>query len=383
MNDQTFDTYDWAGLRAHFPITQNYNFMNHAAAAPLSAPAVRGAQEYLDHAHASSYLRGGFFKHIDRVRKTAASLIGANADEIAFVKCTGEGLCLVANGLSWQSGDNVVIPNCEFPANVYPWMALRPMGVQVRTVMEQQGKISLDAIIDAIDSRTRLVSISSIQYASGFRADLASLGEYCQSKGVFLCVDGIQSLGAFPINVNAMNIDFFSSGSHKWLCAPEGCGILYVRKELQGYLRPTEVGWLSTKEPFHFNKHNMELADTARRYETGSYNFAGLFGLGAAMELAQQIGIERISKRLLHLTNRLVDKLKDKGYRIASSREPATSSGIVSFSTEQHDQESIQLHLEREHRIVIAVRGGRLRASPHVYTSEEEIDQLVECLPPH
>ncbi|MHC5112192.1 MAG: aminotransferase class V-fold PLP-dependent enzyme [Planctomycetota bacterium] len=378
-----FETYDWDALREIFPITKNYNFMNHAAAAPLSTRAVEGTRRYLDHASAQSYLRGGFFKVVDRVRKTAASLVGANADEIAFTKGTSEGLSLVANGLSWQTGDNVVIANCEFPANVYPWQALRNMGVKVHMVMDDHGKVSLDSIIDAIDSRTRLVSISSIQYASGFRTDLATLGEYCQSKGVFLCVDAIQSLGAFPLDVNSMNIDFLSAGAHKWLCAPEGCGILFVKKQLQGYLRPTTVGWLSVKEPFSFGKHNQEFADTARRYEAGSYNLAGIFGMGAAMELALEIGIEQISKRLIHLTDRLVYKLRDKGYRVCSSREPAESSSIVSFTTDQHDQEAVQGHLENEHRIVVAVRHGRLRASPHMYTSEHEIDQLVECLPGH
>lgn len=374
---------DWDAIREEFPITRNYNFMNHAAAAPISRRTAEAARRYLKHAEQNAYLHGEFFKHVDHVRSRAAQLINANPDEIAFTKCTSEGLSFVANGLTWQNGDNVVITNAEFPANVYPWQALRPQGVQVRMVLEEDGRIPLERVMEMIDNRTRVVSISSVQFASGFRTDLATLGEHCQSKGVFLCVDAIQSLGVFPIDVKSMKIDFLASGGHKWLCAPEGTGIFYVRKEIQGYLSPTTIGWITMKEPFEFSKYQFEFADTAQRYEAGSYNLPGVFGLGAAIEQALEIGIETIAHRLLHLTDRLTIQLRDKGYRVISSRAPAEASGIVAFISDVHDHEEIQRHLESEHRIVIAVRRGRLRASPHIYNSEREIDQLVEFLPTH
>ena len=374
---------DWKALREEFPITRNYNFMNHAAAAPLSRRAADAARKYLAHAEANAYLRGRFFKHIERVRTQAAALINANADEIAFVKNTSEGLSFVANGLTWQSGDNVVTTNVEFPANIYPWQALRPLGVEVRMVLEEDGRIPLERVIEAIDPRTRVVSISSVQFASGFRTDLATLGEYCQSKGVFLCVDAIQSLGAFPIDVAGMKIDFLSADGHKWLCAPEGAGVFYVRKEIQGYLRPTTIGWFSMKEPFVFDKYQFEFADTARRYESGSHNLPGVYALGGAMELVLEIGIDEIAKRLLALTDRMTTGLREKGYRVVSSRAPAEASGIVAFISDLHDHEQVREHLEAEHRIVIAVRNGRLRASPYFYNTEGEIDQLVEALPKH
>ena len=374
---------DWDAIREEFPITRNYNFMNHAAAAPISRRAAEAARRYLKHAEQNAYLHGKFFKHVEHVRSRAAQLISANPDEIAFTKCTSEGLSFVANGLTWQNGDNVVITNAEFPANVYPWQALRPQGVQVRMVLEEDGRIPLERVMEMIDNRTRVVSISSVQFASGFRTDLATLGEHCQSKGVFLCVDAIQSLGVFPMDVKSMKIDFLASGGHKWLCAPEGTGIFYVRKEIQGYLSPTTIGWITMKEPFEFSKYQFEFADTAQRYEAGSYNLPGIFGLGAAIEQALEIGIETIAHRLLHLTDRLTIQLRDKGYRVISSRAPAEASGIVAFISDVHDHEEIQRHLESEHRIVIAVRRGRLRASPHIYNSEREIDQLVEFLPKH
>jgi selenocysteine lyase/cysteine desulfurase len=255
--------------------------------------------------------------------------------------------------------------------------------VQVRTVIEEDGRVPIQRIFEAIDSRTRLVTISSVQYASGYRTDLATLGDYCGSKGVLLCVDAIQSLGAFPIDVKGMNIDFLAADAHKWLCGPEGIGIFFVRKELQGHLRPTSVGWMSVKEPFNYSRYNFEFADSAKRYDSGSYNLAGIYALGGALELIHEIGVEAISRRLIQLTTRLVEGVRNKGYRVFSSREQNEASGIVSFFSDVHAAEPLQSHLQNEHRIVIAVRGGRLRSSPHVYNTEKEIDQLIEALPKH
>ena len=237
--------------------------------------------------------------------------------------------------------------------------------------------------MEAIDTRTRVVSISSVQFASGFRTDLATLGEYCQSKGVFFCVDAIQSLGAFPVDVKAMKIDFLSADGHKWLCAPEGAGVFYVRKEIQGYLQPTTIGWMSMKDPFNFSKYQFEFADSARRYESGSYNMPGVYALGGAIELVMEIGIDKIAQRIGALTDRMTNGLRGKGYRVISSRAPTEASGIVAFISDVHDHERIRDHLEAEHRIVVAVRSGRLRASPYAYNTEGEIDQLIDALPRH
>lgn len=374
---------DWNALRDEFPITRNYNFMNHAAVAPISRRAADAARRYYTQAEENGYLKGGFYRQVEQVRGVAARLINCDPDEIAFIKNTSEGLSFVANGLTWQTGDNIVTTNAEFPANVYPWQALRPRGVQLRMVLEEDGRVPLEGIMQAIDSRTRVVSISSVQFASGFRTDLATLGEYCQSKGVFFCVDAIQSLGAFPIDVRAMGIDFLAADGHKWLCAPEGAGIFYVKKELQGYLRPTTIGWLSMKNPFTYGRYNFDLADSAQRYEAGSHNVPGIFALGAAIGFALELGIERISHRLIQLTDRLVAGVRDKGYRVVSSRKATEASGVLAFLSDLHDHEQLQRHLEGEHRVVIAVRCGRLRASPHCYNSEKEIDQLIEVLPKH
>ncbi len=374
---------NWEALRDNFPITRNYNFQNYSAVGPICAPAAQEARRYLKLAEENGYLGERFYRHANEVRLRAAQLINANADELTFIKNTSEGLNFVANGLSWNNGDNIVSANVEFPANVYPWQALQSRGVQLNTVLEEDGRIPIERIIEAINSRTRLVTISSIQFASGFRTDLATLGQFCQTKGVLLCVDAIQSVGVMPIDVKGMHIDFLATGGHKWLCALEGCGFFYCSKQLQGHLKPSCVGWLSVKNHEDYAHHKLEFRDDARRYDSGTYNLAGIYALGGAIDMLLEIGIEQIAARVIGLTTRLVDGLRDKGYRIHSSRKPAEASSIVAFSSDIHEHEKIQRHLQAEHRIVIAVRNGRLRSSPHFYATEKEIDQLVEALPRH
>jgi len=374
---------DWEALRAEFPITRNYNFQDHAAVAPLCRRAAEAARQYLREAEETSYLGGAFYRHIDQVRQQCATLINANADEVTFIKNTTEGLNFVANGLSWNTGDNIVTTSVEYPANRYPWQALESRGVKLNVVLEEEGRIPIEKLIAAINSRTRLVAISSVQFASGYRTDLATLGEHCTSKGVLLCVDAIQSLGAMPVDVRAMNIDFLAADGHKWLCGPEGCGLFYVRKELQGHLRPTCVGVFSMKQGTDFAHYRFEFHDDIRRYDGGAFNIMGIYALGGALDMILEIGLQHVTARIIALTDRLVRGVRDKGYRVISSRQPAEASGIVSFISDVHDHEEIRGHLKAEHRIVISTRNGRLRASPHVYNSEKEIDRLVEVLPRH
>ena len=374
---------DWQQLRDEFPITRNYNFQNHAAVAPLCRAAIDAAKKYLDQAGGTAYLEGNHYRHAESVRGQIARLINAHSDEICFTKNTSEGLSFVANGLNWNTRDNIVTTNVEFPANVYCWQALRKRGVELRIVLEEEGRLPLQSIFDAIDGRTRLVAISSIQFVSGYQVDLRALGEFCQSHGVFLCVDGIQSVGAFPIDLDEMKVDFLSADGHKWLCGPEGAGFLFVRKDVQGLLTPTVIGWMSMKNATNFDHPKFAFRDSARRYESGVYNLAGIYALGGALDLISQIGVEQISSRLLELTDMLVTGVKSKGYRLFSPRNPGEASAIVSFISDVHDHAKIQKHLQEEHRLIISVRGGRLRSSPHMYNSKEEIQQLIDLLPTH
>lgn len=370
-------------IRAEMPVTRHYNFLDHAAVAPLSRRAGAAMQRFIEEAENHAYARSGLYPESKRVRVLAGRLLNCHADEVTFVKNTSEGLSYVANGLSWSKGDNVVTAGCEFPANVYPWMNLRSAGVRLKMAPEDKGRVPLERLVELIDDRTRVVTVSAVQFASGYRSDLARLGSVCQERGVLFCVDAIQALGCMPIDVRAMKIDFLSADGHKWLLGPEGAGLFYCRHELLGLLRPSNVGWLGVKDPMNFCDYRLEFRDDARRFDGGSYNLVGIWGLGASIEWLLEIGVDKVWERVQSLTARLAAGVQAKGYRLVSSREPGESSGIVAFVSSVHDHARIASHLRQEYRTVIAAREGRLRASPHFYNSEEEIDQLIEHLPTH
>jgi cysteine desulfurase/selenocysteine lyase len=369
--------------RELFPVTGEYNFQDHAAVAPLSKPAADAMRACIDNYLTFAGRTGQWYKHMENVRRVAARFVNAQPEEIAFVKNTSEGLCFVANGLNWNTGDNVVTTGVEFPANIYPWMNLRARGVSVRMVPEEDGRVPLERVMELVDGRTRLVTISAVQYASGYRTDLVALGNFCKEKGIFLCVDAIQALGVLPVDVQKMNIDFLSADGHKWLLGPEGAGIFFCRSELLAHLRPSTVGWLCMKNAEDFGHYQFEFRDDARRFDSGAYNVAGICGLGASLELLDSIGMDKISEKVLRLTDQLAVGVREKGYRVISSRRPREKSGIVSFFSDRHDPTAIREHLRSEYRIVIAVRDRRLRASPHFYNTPDEIQQLIDVLPAH
>lgn len=371
-------------IREKFPITRNYNFQNHAAVAPISGPAAEAMIGYARELSRSAYLEGTYYRTADRVRQLAARLLHADPGEITFIKNTCEGINYVANGIQWVTGDNVVSTTMEFPANVYPWMALQARGVHLKRVPEEEGRVPFDRIAAAIDNRTRVVAVSAVQWSNGFRIDLTRLGELCKEKGVLLFVDAIQALGVHPIDVRAMNIDFLAAGGHKWLVSPEGTGLFYCKRELIGHIKPSELGYMCMNRNYEAEVTDYRpeyLHDDARRFDSGVYNLAGICALGASIQLLLDIGIDEIQVRIRTLTDMLVDGLRSKRWRIHSPRTATEWSGIVTFSSDKHDMDAIRRHLRSEFRIVIANRLGRLRASPHFYNTPDEMRQLVDALP--
>jgi cysteine desulfurase/selenocysteine lyase len=371
-------------IREKFPITRNYNFQNHAAIAPLSAPAAEALIGYAREVSEAAYLRGTYYRAAERVRNSVAKLINADPAEITFVKNTCEGINYIANGVEWLTRDNVVTTTMEFPANLYPWLALEHRGVRVLRVEDENGRIPFDRIAATINNRTRLVTVSAVQWSNGLRMDLIRLGELCKEKGVLLFVDAIQALGVHPIDVRAMNIDFLSAGGHKWLTSPEGTGLFYCKHELCEHIKPPEIGYMCMKHPFEhhvtrFDCH--ELHDDARRFDSGVYNLPGICALGASIDLLLEIGISEVQVRVKQLTDLLVEGLRSKDWRVHSPRTASEWSGIVSFSSQKHDTDEVRRHLREEFKIVVAKRVRRLRASPHFYNSADEIRQLIDALP--
>jgi cysteine desulfurase/selenocysteine lyase len=245
-------------------------------------------------------------------------------------------------------------------------------------------KVQLEHVLnEAAHPRTRVVTLSHVEFATGQRHDLATIGAFCRENGKIFVVDAIQSLGAMPVDVKAMHIDYLASGGQKWMLATEGAAIFFCRRELLERTRPLLIGAVNVANFTNFDKYDYTLAATARRFESGTYNIAGFQALRAAMELLHGLGAEAVSQRIKHLTDRLIAGVRAKGYQVASPRDGQQWSGIVSFASPTHDHDAIAKMLRKEHKTELMVRGGRLRCAPHFYNTEEQIDRLIERLPGH
>jgi selenocysteine lyase/cysteine desulfurase len=366
--------------RREFPVTGRYVYLDHAGIAPVSLRVTSAVDRFLsESAEGGSFHYLAWAHRIARVRMDCARLINATPHEIAFVKNTSHGLSLVAEGLDWKPGDNVIIYEKEFPSNIYPWLDLKRKGVEVRILPSRDGRILIDDIEQRIDSRTRLLALSSVQFSNGFRIDLARVGELCRGKGVLFCVDAIQSLGVIPMDVKDCTIDFLSADGHKWLLGPEGIGIFYCRSELAERLIPPLVGWKSVKNELDFDKPDFVLKTDALRFEEGSLNMMGIVGLGAAVELLLEAGIGRIEQRVLDLGDVIISAADKRGHRVLTPKERGQRGGIVTFAG-TFDPASVR-DLLRERGIMVNVRGGGLRVSPHFYNTEDEVLRLFQQLP--
>jgi selenocysteine lyase/cysteine desulfurase len=370
----------YIGNADEFPILREWDFFNHAAVSPLPRRAADVLRWYAQRIETHAYMGGGFYKQIEQLRSAAATLINATAEEIALVKNTSEGLATVANAIDWRPGDRIVTTSIEFPANLYPWMDVaKRHGVELVTVAPP---LETQRILEAAEHpRTRLLTISHVQYSTGQRHDLVTPGKFCRERGILFCVDAIQSLGVLPVDVRTMNIDYLSADGHKWLLGPEGAGIFFCRRELLETTRPVLVGWMNVVNHLDYGHYDFTLKSDARKFECGTHNVPGLLALKASLDLLMEIGVEVISQRIKGLTGRLVEGLNGKGYDVISPREGQEWSGIVSFDSKSHDHQAIWRKLSTEQRTEIALRDGRLRASPHFYDTEEQMDRLVERLP--
>ena len=368
-------------LRQLFPVTNNFIYLNNAAVAPISIPAYEAMQKYTQDLlqHGLVHWRE-WGKEVEKVRGLAARLINAKPDEVAFAANTSTGLSFIANGIDWQAGDNVVTADCEFPSNLQPWLRLRKaFGVEVRQAQERAGRLETEEILSLIDERTRVVALSFVEFASGFRNDLETIGKYCRTREVIFVVDAIQGLGALRLDVEQCCIDALAADAHKWLLGVDGVALFYLSEPMLQRIQPTVVGWMSVKNPFAFMSGEKEFAAGAKRFEAGALNTAGIVGLGASIELMLRIGPQEIENYLLELTDYLCERLTKSDFEIFSSRRLGEASAVVCCTHEKYPAEFLYAELERQ-KIITTPRLGRLRISPHFYNTRAEIDLLLEAL---
>lgn len=372
---------DWTAFRAHFPVVKRWAFFDHAAVAPIPDRAIEALEEYGRRVAENGIADVWFWAdRISHVRRLAAQLVNApSPEDICFVPNTTTGIGLIAEGFPWQPGDNLVLAAEEYPSNQYPWLNLRGRGVEVRPVPSRDGRVEIDDVRAAMDDRTRLLTTSFVQFASGFRADLDDLGTLCRERSVFFFVDAIQGLGVFPLDVQRTPIDALAADGHKWLLAPEGAGIAYVRREWIDRLHPIGVGAHSVAKPFDYSTIAFDLKPHAGRYEGGALNQPGITALGESMNLLLGVGIEAVASRVLELTDYLCERAPAAGLEVYSSRRPNDRSGIVSLASPDAVPKELMKRC-RDAGVVINVRGGRLRVSPHAYNTEDEIDRFLDVV---
>lgn len=368
-------------FRDQMPIAARWAYLDHAAVAPLSKPARAAMDQWATTAMEDGAVRyADWMTQIERLRSLAAECIGADPSEVALLSNTTAGINLVSEGFPWRAGDNVVTRTDEFPSNQYPWLNLSSRGVEVRRLpVGQDGSLDLQRLADACDRRTRLVALSWVAYANGWRHDLGRIAQLVHDRGALLMVDAIQGLGVFPLDVRKTPIDFLAADGHKWLLGPEGGALFYCKREHLDRLRPLGVGWNSVVAAHDFTRINLELKPTASRYEGGSPNSAGLIGLGASLKLLASFGFEAIANRVLELTDRACQRLSAAGAQILSNRGGDNRSGIVTFALPGVDPQGVRRHcLDRG--IVLSCRGGGLRISPHAYNNDADLDRLIEVV---
>jgi cysteine desulfurase/selenocysteine lyase len=369
---------DWSAFRSQFPVTASWAFLDHAAVSPLPTPAVAALHEYAASlaSHGVAAV-GKWVARVAEVRKLAARLINSpDPDDVYFVPNTTHGISVVAEGYPWQAGDNVVLAAEEYPANQYPWMNLAHRGVEVRVVPSRGNRIVIDDIRAAMDARTRVLTVSAVEFASGFRHDLDALGELCRERDVFYFVDAIQGLGVFPIDVQKSPIDALSADGHKWLLGPEGAGVGYIRREWVERLHPIGVGAFSVVNPLAFSTIDFRLKPHAGRWEGGALNIPGISAMGASIELLLNAGIENVRQRVVALTDYLCDRALARGWQVFSSRAESQKSGIVSLIHPTLPPGEVMKRCKVA-GIAVNNRSERVRISPHAYNTEAELDRFL------
>jgi len=367
----------WQRFADQFPVRENLVYLNHAAVSPLPRRCADALKQLADDSlHYGSLHYDEWLAAYDGLRVAAARLVNGSPAEIALVKNTSEGIATIAMGLDWKRGDRVVGFVEEFPANLYPWKRLEAQGVEVTWLSVYDPLEKIEAAVRG----AKLLAISFVQFLGGYRAPVQEIGEICRRNSCIYFVDAIQGLGAFPLDVKACHIDALAADGHKWMLGPEGCAILYISQGLQDRVEPVEFGWTNVAGYNDYGSRDMTLRPDAGRYECGTLNTIGCFGLRASIEFLLEVGQGETAPVILKLGDQIAAGVQAKGYELFLRRTPENSAGIVTFRKPGTDAAETVRVLRREN-VVTAARAGWVRTSPHFYISPAEIDRMIDALP--
>lgn len=371
-------------MKPYFQLDDDIIHLNHAAVAPWPIVTRDAVVAFADeNLSVGSKNYDQWLKTEQQLKQKLVQLINAeSSDEIAILKNTSEGLSLIAQGLSFDAGDNIIVPAEEFPSNKVVWQALESQGVELRQVAVQDSEEPEKALLDAIDEGTRLLSCSSVQYACGLRLDLNLIGLACKQNDILFCIDAIQSLGALAFDAQACQADFVVADGHKWMCAPEGTALFYCRRSAQPLLQLRQYGWHMLKDAFDFShRHDaMQIAENAQRFESGSPNMMGIAALNASLGLLLDIGIENIQAKVTENATYLIEQLS-KLPEITLLTPTATGryGGIITFQKSGIDNVQLYQYLQ-DNNVICAYRGDGIRFSPHFYTCRQVMDKALKLV---
>lgn len=367
-------------IRNLFPhIEKGIIYFNHASIGPLTKLVIETVNDFLIERSVTNIKNYNTFLELHKSTKLLlAELFSAEPERFAWAENIANGINVLAQGISWEAGDEIILCDIEFPSNVYPFLNLKRKGVEVKFVRSKNGIIDETEIEAAVTSKTKLISISAVQFTSGYRADLEYIGKICKDKNIIFCVDSIQGAGVVEIDIPKMNIDFLAGSGQKWLMGLQGLGFIYVGKNLQNIIEQSYMGWNSVESAWELLNYDTKLKENADRYQTGTVNVLGIAVLNTNLKMFREIGFENIRKRILANTQTLISRLVEEGYDpVLKNVQPKNLSGIVTVSLPNVDRVVKEM---AERNIFAEARDNKLRISPHFYNTDTEMDKFIEVL---
>lgn len=367
-------------IRQIFPFIKNgITYFKHASTAPVSSVVKERLTNLLN--EKSEFRIDDYFtfmKVYEETKELLGQLLNSDPERIAFIDNTSTGLNILATGIQWKEGDRILLNDVEFPANVYPFLNLERFGVKVDFVKSKNGIVSAEDLISNVKPETKLISVSFVQFLSGYRIDLEKLGSFCRANNIILSIDGIQGIGALDFDVKKLKIDFLSCGTQKWLFGAQGLAFIYLTKELQSQIHPAYVGWLSVEDAWNILDYKMELKKSANVFQGGTLNSLGIYIFNTSLKMLKNFGFNRIEERVISNTEYLRNKLNEIGIKTLTDEvDKKHLSGITTFKTD--NTEKLYKYLEDE-KIICSLREGYIRLSPHFYNTFEDIDRVINAI---